>query len=124
MQRHDWRMVAEAAHSIGTFDSTPWIGGVDVPTASVVTLRDEAVPRTDQMRLNGLIPGATVHELNDSHLACARAPFTRVLLRACLDVTNRITDRPVDIDLTSDRRGPLVDARSPRPTGRPTVAPR
>jgi pimeloyl-ACP methyl ester carboxylesterase len=123
MQRHDWRMVAEAAHSIGTFDSTAWIGGVDVPTASVVTLRDEAVPRADQLRLNGLVAGATVHELNDSHLACARAPFTRVLLKACVDVSGRIPSGPGDVGPAPGRRGSLVDARSAATRGNSTATP-
>src|SRR6185436_5274174 len=33
MRRHDVRMLTEAAHSISRFDSRPWIGDVDVPTA-------------------------------------------------------------------------------------------
>ena len=93
MRRHDWRMVAEAAHSIGSFNSTSWIGGVDVPTAVVLTARDEAVPPKDQRRLATLIPGATVHTVEDSHLACTRPPFTHTLQHACDDVARRVKER-------------------------------
>jgi pimeloyl-ACP methyl ester carboxylesterase len=124
MRRHDWRMVAEAAHSIGSFNSTSWIGGVDVPTAVVLTTRDEAVPPKDQRRLATLIPGATVHTVDDSHLACSRAPFTRVLVAACADVVGRAKDLP-GRDPSSIRRRPVMDLRDPDGPQRPArqVAP-
>ena len=106
LQRHDWRMVAEAAHSIGSFDSTPWIGGIDVPTAVVLTVRDEAVPPKDQRRLATLIPGATVHTVDDGHIAATRPPFTRALQHACDDVVRRAKQRPV-------RHPTVVDVRRP-----------
>jgi pimeloyl-ACP methyl ester carboxylesterase len=118
MRRHDWRMVAEAAHSIGSFNSTSWIGGVDVPAAVVLTARDEAVPAKDQRRLATLIPGATVHTVDDSHLACARAPFTRVLVAACADVARRVKDRSGP-DRSTTRRRPAADLRDPEGPNRP-----
>ena len=42
--RHDWTQVLAAGHAIGRFDSSPWIGEVDVPTAVVATRGDEIVP--------------------------------------------------------------------------------
>ena len=90
MRRHDWRMVAEAAHAVGTFNSAKWIGGVDVPTAVLVTTEDKAVPATDQMRLLVKIPHATLHRVEDGHTVCARPRFAPPLVDACMDVAARI----------------------------------
>lgn len=90
MRRHDWRMVAEAAHAIGTFNSSKWIGDIDVPTAVLVTTEDKAVPPTDQMRLLVKIPHATLHRIDDGHTVCARPRFAPSLVDACLDVAGRL----------------------------------
>jgi pimeloyl-ACP methyl ester carboxylesterase len=90
MRRHDWRMVAEAAAAIGTYDASRWIGEIDVPTAVLVTTDDRAVPPTEQARLAEGIPGATVHRVADGHMACARAGFGRVLTAAVRDVADRV----------------------------------
>ncbi len=90
MRRHDWRMVAEAAHAVGTFNSSRWIGGVDVPTAVLVTTEDRAVPPGDQMRLLVEIPHATLHRIDDGHTVCAKRRFAPPLVDACLDVSARI----------------------------------
>lgn len=89
MRRHDWRMVAEGAHAIGTYDARRWIGDIDVPTAVILTTEDRAVPPADQMRLVQQIPHATVHRIADGHTACARRRFARPLVSACLAVAER-----------------------------------
>ena len=89
MRRHDWRMVAEAGHAIGTFNSSRWIGGVDVPTAVLVTTEDKAVSPADQMRLLVKIPHATLHRVEDGHTVCAKRSFAPPLVDACLDVSRR-----------------------------------
>lgn len=43
---------------LGRFDSSPWIGDVDVPTAVVVTEKDGAIPAARQRALAASIPGA------------------------------------------------------------------
>lgn len=86
MRRHDWRMVAEAAHAIGTYDARSWIGDIDVPTTVIVTTEDRAVPPADQLRLAAAIPHARVHRIDDGHTACARPRFAHPLLAACLAV--------------------------------------
>lgn len=86
MRRHDWRMIAEAAHAIGTYDARSWIGDIDVPTAVIVTTEDRAVPPADQMRLADAIPDARVHRIEDGHTACAHARFARPLVSAILYV--------------------------------------
>jgi pimeloyl-ACP methyl ester carboxylesterase len=93
LRRHDIRQVLEAGQATTQFDSRPWIGEVDVPTAVVVTTRDRAIPPDAQRRLASSIPGATVHELDDDHTACAHPPFGPVLLGACLDVAARTYPR-------------------------------
>lgn len=90
MRRHDWRMVTEAAHAIGTYNSSKWIGGVDVPTAVLVTTVDKAIPAIEQMRLVLAIPHASLHRVEDGHTVCARRGFAPPLVDACLDVANRL----------------------------------
>lgn len=89
MRRHDWRMVAEAAGSLGTYDASRWIGQVDVPTAVLVTTDDRAVAPTDQARLALRIPTATLHKVADGHMVCARPLFGPVLVDAVDDVARR-----------------------------------
>lgn len=56
---HDWRMVLEAGAALGTFNSTTWISQLDIPTASVITERDEIVPPARQHELAALTDAAT-----------------------------------------------------------------
>ena len=90
MRRHDWRMVVEAGHSIGTFYSGKWIREIDVPTAVVCTTEDRAVQPSLQRALADAIPGARLHEIPDGHLACSRPGFAQPLVRACDEVADRI----------------------------------
>ncbi|GIU87306.1 MAG: hypothetical protein KatS3mg009_1821 [Acidimicrobiia bacterium] len=89
MRRHDWRMIVEAGHSIGTYHAGRWIGQVDVPTAVVCTAADRAVPADLQRAMAEAIPGADVVEVDDGHLACARPGFARPLVTAL----NRVAER-------------------------------
>ena len=89
MRRHDWRMVAEAAGAIGTYDASRWIGTVDVPTAVLVTTQDRAVAPIEQARLAVRIPSATLHKVDDGHVVCARPLFGPVLVDAVHDVARR-----------------------------------
>ena len=43
---------------LGRFDSSPWIGDVNVPTAVVVTERDGAIPAARQRALAAAVPGS------------------------------------------------------------------
>ena len=89
VRRHDLRLVLEAGHSIGTYNAQRWIGDIDVPTAAVVTVADKTVAPNRQREMAHAIPGATIHEVDDGHLACANPSFATPLLDACLDVANR-----------------------------------
>ena len=93
MGRHDWRLLLEAGVAIGRYDARDWIGEIDVPTAVVVTTRDRAVGVRPQLQLVRSIPGATLHRLEDGHVACANASFGLPLAGACREVAARAADR-------------------------------
>lgn len=88
---HDPASVIQATHALSGFSSHDWIGSVDVPTAVIVTTRDELVPRERQLKLAASIPGAEVFEVDGDHGACvARADlFVPALVAACASVERR-----------------------------------
>jgi len=90
IRRHDARQMIEAVHASSHFDSRAWVGDIDVPTAVVVTTRDRAIPPKEQGKLAAAIPGATIHEVDDDHDACAHPSFASALVDACLDVSSRV----------------------------------
>ena len=77
-------------NALGRFSSHEWIGGVDVPTAVVVTTKDKFVAPPRQLKLAQAIPGATVHPAHTDHAACVLGArrFIPALLEAC-DVGER-----------------------------------
>ena len=90
VRRHDWRMIVEAGQSISTYYAGRWIGEVDVPTSVVVTEADHGVPADLQLATAEAIPGATVHRVDEGHLACAKESFAEPFVGACLDVLSRV----------------------------------
>jgi 3-oxoadipate enol-lactonase len=88
---HDPASIVEAARALGQFSSTGWIGGVDVPSAVVVTARDGLVAPGRQHKLAASIPGAEVFPVDGDHSVCVTDPpaFTPVLVRACASVAAR-----------------------------------
>ncbi len=87
--RHDWSQVLAAGQAIGRFDSSSWIGDVDVPTAAIVTLDDELVPTAEQMAMTDSLPAPSIHIVGGGHTACSAASgnFVTALLAACASVT-------------------------------------
>lgn len=83
--RSDPSALIQAGAALGRFDSTGWIGQIDVPTAVVVTERDLTVPHRRQHSLADHIPGAVVFPVEGDHRACVDAPkaFVPALLAAC-----------------------------------------
>jgi pimeloyl-ACP methyl ester carboxylesterase len=67
MLRHSARDLAEAGRELGRFDSRPWLPGIDVPAAVVMTTRDTAVPGTKQRELAAALR-AKVFEAPIQHL--------------------------------------------------------
>jgi pimeloyl-ACP methyl ester carboxylesterase len=92
LRRGDPATILQAGTAIGGFRSHEWIGGVDVPTAVVVTTRDQLVAPARQLSLARAIPGATVHAVHGDHGVCVSDPrtFVPALVQACTDVATRI----------------------------------
>lgn len=90
MRRHNPRTILEAGQAVGNYNARRWVGDVDVPTACVVTTRDLAIRPPEQGRLAFAIPGATVHRLEDGHVACARPGFGTHVRSAVDDVVGRL----------------------------------
>lgn len=91
LHRNEWRAVLEAGRALGRFDSRPWLGEVDVPTAVVATLGDRQVLPGRQVALAGAIPGASVHRVDGGHDVCVTGPerFIPPLVAACRSVAAR-----------------------------------
>jgi pimeloyl-ACP methyl ester carboxylesterase len=85
----DRRGVMEAGASLVRFDSSSWVGGVDVPHAVVVTTRDAVVLPARQRRLVAALPNPSVHEADIDHTGCVGRPaiFVPVLLDALAAVS-------------------------------------
>jgi len=88
LQGHAPASVIEAAHALTRFSSRAWIGGVDVPTAVIVTTQDTVVPPSRQYALARSIPDARVYEVQGDHGACIwnAERFVPTLVSACRDV--------------------------------------
>lgn len=91
LNRNNPSAVLEAGWAIGRFRSHDWIGGVDVPTAVVVTTADQVVSPERQRALAAAIPGARVIEVAGEHGACVTDPerYLPGLRQACDDVSGR-----------------------------------
>ena len=89
--RHDWRAVLEAGRALGNFSSRAWINEVDVPTSTVITMRDRVVPVRRQIRLFEAIPDAEAYRVDADHDAVVAnaKQFVPTLLRACRSVVER-----------------------------------
>ncbi len=97
--------VAHALTAVGNFDSSPWIGSVDVPTAVVVTRGDHAIPTRRQHKLAAAIPGARAWEADGGHTALMFAAETWVptFVEAVLDVAERAAAaRPGSTSVAAD----------------------
>lgn len=87
--RNDHAMVLQAGWALGRFNSAPWITGVDVPAAVVVTTRDSLVSPYRQLKLARSIADASMHPVPADHGACVvdADRFVPALLEACDFVT-------------------------------------
>ena len=91
LKRNDPSTVLQAGWSIGRFSSADWIGGVDVPTAVLITTQDSVVSPRRQLRLAQSIPGAEVIRVPGDHGVCVMDPgrFVPALLDGCSRVARR-----------------------------------
>ena len=85
----DRRRVMEAGFSLARFDSSAWIGEVDVPHAVVITTRDAAVSPARQRRLAAALPDPAVHEAHVDHVGCVTRP--RIFVPALLEAIGSVT---------------------------------
>jgi pimeloyl-ACP methyl ester carboxylesterase len=85
---HDPAALVEPGVAISRFDSTDWIGDIDVPAASVITTLDRLVPPRRQETLAELTR-AKVFRVAGGHDVCVRQPgvFVPALVNAVATVT-------------------------------------
>ncbi len=88
---HDWRAILEAGRAIGNFSSREWITEIDVPTATLITMRDRVVPVRRQVRLFEAIPDAEAFRVDGDHdaVVAIAKQFVPTLLRAIRSVDER-----------------------------------
>jgi 3-oxoadipate enol-lactonase len=84
-ERNDPGALIQAGLALGRFDSTGWIGTVDVPTALVVTTQDSTVSPRRQWNLARAIPSAVAYPVQADHRACVEQTrlFIPALMAAC-----------------------------------------
>jgi len=84
--------LAPAIAAIGRHHSTPWLPGIDVPTAVVVTSHDRVISAARQEQVAALIPGATVHPVDAGHASVVleAEKFVPVFVEACRTTADRI----------------------------------
>jgi pimeloyl-ACP methyl ester carboxylesterase len=92
MTRHSARDIVEAGRELGRFDSRPWLQPLPIPTAVVLTTRDELVAPAKQRQLAAAL-NAPLFEAPISHLQITTSSetYNPVLLRALEAVRGRKT---------------------------------
>jgi 3-oxoadipate enol-lactonase len=87
-ERNDPAALLQAGLALARFDSSAWVGSIDVPTSVVVTTLDASVPPARQWRLAESIPGARAFPVAGNHRVCAERArlFVPALLTACRTV--------------------------------------
>ena len=90
-ESNDPAALIQAGLALSRFDSRPWIGEIDVPTAVVVTALDSTVSPRRQWGLAQGIPGAVAFPVQGDHRACVEesALFVEALLNACKAVQRK-----------------------------------
>jgi 3-oxoadipate enol-lactonase len=73
MIRHSARDVGEAGRELGRFDSRAWLSGLRLPSAVVVTSKDEAVPPSKQRELASALE-APLFEAPINHIEITARP--------------------------------------------------
>jgi 3-oxoadipate enol-lactonase len=88
--RHSASDIAEAGRELGRFDSRPWLRKLDVPSAVVLTSRDELVPPRKQRELAEALE-AEVFDAPIRHIQVSTAgtKYNRPLIEAIEAVSGR-----------------------------------
>ncbi|OMC42737.1 alpha/beta hydrolase [Mycobacterium sp. IS-1264] len=88
--------IARAVAEMTRFDSTSWVGQIDVPTSVLIPLRDRAIPPKQQFWLAKQIPDAHVVTVDAGH-SCSvlqSEQFVPALREAVDSVRRRIDPKP------------------------------
>jgi 3-oxoadipate enol-lactonase len=88
--------IARAVAETTRFDSTSWVGQIDVPTSVLIPLRDRAIPPRQQFWLANQIPEAHVVTVDAGH-TCSMLQsdqFVAALRKAVDSVRRRIDPKP------------------------------
>lgn len=90
--------VLQATRAVIRFSSHDWAADIDVPTAVVITTRDQLVPTQRQYELAAALPRAKVFRVDGDHFVCVRpaSRFVPTLLQACRYVSDEIAGRRRD----------------------------
>jgi 3-oxoadipate enol-lactonase len=93
LTRGSSRDIAEAGRELGRYDGRPWLSGLDVPAAVVVTARDRSVPPRKQRELAALL-GARVFEDHGDHdsVVVRGDHFAAVLVEALASVRQELAE--------------------------------
>jgi 3-oxoadipate enol-lactonase len=85
MRRTPLLSAVSAVSAVYAFSSHEWIGGMDVPTAVIITRHDRVVSPARQRRLAAAVPGALVYDIDGEHDVFLTAPgrFAAALRAAC-----------------------------------------
>jgi 3-oxoadipate enol-lactonase len=88
--------IARAVAATTRFDSTSWVGEIDVPTSVVIPLRDRMVPPRHQFWLANQIPEAQVVTVDAGHTCSMLQPdkFVAALREAIDSLRRRIATGP------------------------------
>lgn len=86
--------ITRAIAEVVRFDSSRWVGEIDVPTAVVVTMKDHAFGVARQQWLAESIPGAELVPVQAGHAGCTLQPaqFVPGLALAVESVHHRLPD--------------------------------
>jgi pimeloyl-ACP methyl ester carboxylesterase len=103
--------VVAAGRAVASFDARDWAGELGLPAASVVTLRDRAVPAAKQRATAMALDGHVV-ELDGGHGVCATEPEALgAALRGAVDLVDEARRRRRHLRLASARWTTRRDGR-------------
>jgi pimeloyl-ACP methyl ester carboxylesterase len=85
MAGSDPASILQATRALIRFSSHDWVANIDVPTAVIITTRDQLVPPSRQYKLAAAIRNARIFEVDGDHYACVAAAdrFVPALVEAC-----------------------------------------
>jgi 3-oxoadipate enol-lactonase len=90
LERHSARDIAEAGRELGRFDSRPWLAGLGIPSAVVLTTRDTAVaPRKQRALADALSARVFEAALDHMELTTRGDVYNPPLLEALEHVRSR-----------------------------------